>query len=90
MSQADETHGRTPEEWILSGFHICGYSLDAAGIALNREILIPTSIWEILAFSLAVWIVIEHSRELRQLPTGSTTGGFFKVLAQSHALYFAA
>jgi hypothetical protein len=90
MLQANETHGRTPEELILSGFHICGASLDAAGIALSREILIPTSIWEILAFFLAVWIVIEHFRELRQLPTGSTTGGFFKVLAQSHALYFAA
>lgn len=77
------------EESILSGFHICVVSMDTAGIALNREILVPTSIWEILALFLAVWILIEHFRELRQSPTGSTTGDCFIVLAQSHVLYFA-
>jgi hypothetical protein len=59
-------------------------------MALNNETLIPTFVWETLALCLALWIAIEHFCELRQSPTGSTFGDWFKVLAQSHVLYFAA
>jgi len=57
---------------------------------LGYESLISTAIWEILAFVLAVWVVIKHSRELRQSPTGSTIGDCFTVLTKSHAFYFSA
>ncbi|KAG2041077.1 hypothetical protein BDR03DRAFT_946938 [Suillus americanus] len=57
---------------------------------LNHEMVIPTAIWEILAFFLAVWIVIQRFREMRRSPTGSTIGDCFKMLIKSHALYFLA
>ncbi|KAG2346162.1 hypothetical protein BDR05DRAFT_1057796 [Suillus weaverae] len=64
--------------------------IDIVQIDLGYESLISTTIWEILAFVLAVWIVTKHLRELRQFPTGSTIGDCFTALTQSHAFYFAA
>ncbi|KAG2124231.1 hypothetical protein DEU56DRAFT_917104 [Suillus clintonianus] len=77
-------------EAVLSGFHMCIFELDASANDLNDDMLIPTATWEILVFFLAVWIVIKHFRELRQLHRGSTIGDCFTVLIQSHAWYFLA
>ncbi|KAG0697062.1 hypothetical protein DFH29DRAFT_1004035 [Suillus ampliporus] len=66
--------GASGEEAILSGIHMCINVNDADGIYLNDEIFIPTLVWEILVFCLAVWIVIKRFRELQHSPTGSTIG----------------
>jgi hypothetical protein len=50
---------------------------------------IPITVWEVLALSLAVWIVIKHFRELRRSSTGWTTRDCFAVLIKTHMLYFA-
>jgi hypothetical protein len=59
-------------------------------INLNFMSMISTTVWEILALFLAVRIVIKHFRELRQSPTGSTIWDFFRIIIESHALYFLA
>ncbi|KAG2148800.1 hypothetical protein DEU56DRAFT_909111 [Suillus clintonianus] len=79
-----------PGEAVLSGYHKCFFNIDEDVMALGSDMMIPTAIWEILAFCLAVWIVIKHLRELRQLQRGSTIWDCFTVLIQSHALYFLA
>ncbi|KAG2113445.1 uncharacterized protein F5147DRAFT_46083 [Suillus discolor] len=83
--------GVSAEELVLFGYHACLVEFDTNQKDLNNETMIPTIIWEILAFILAVWVVIKHFNQLRQSRTGSTiTGDFFTVLIQSHAFYFAA
>ncbi|KAG1769064.1 hypothetical protein EV702DRAFT_1203046 [Suillus placidus] len=82
--------GVSVEEFIIYGYHTCLSETDTDQLDLVYESLISTAIWEILAFVLAVWIVIKHFRELRQCPTGSTIGDCFMVLTQSHAFYFVA
>ncbi|KAG2113959.1 hypothetical protein DEU56DRAFT_189931 [Suillus clintonianus] len=77
-------------EAVMYGYHICFYDINTAALALTEAMIIPTAIWEILAFFLAVWIVIKHIRELRQSQGGSTIGDCFTVLIQSHTLYFLA
>ncbi|KIK37913.1 hypothetical protein CY34DRAFT_15386 [Suillus luteus UH-Slu-Lm8-n1] len=49
------------------------------------------TVWEVLALCLSVWIAVKHYRDLRRLglSTGSAFGDCFKVLIQSHVLYFA-
>ncbi|KAG1817915.1 hypothetical protein EV424DRAFT_1556708 [Suillus variegatus] len=81
----------TPEELILSGMHTCDY-----GIGSDERLLISmawglNTVWEVLALCLSVWVAVKHFRDLRQLApsTGSTMGDWFRVLIQSHALYFA-
>jgi len=81
--------GVSAEELVLFGYHACLGEFDTNQKDLNNETLIPTTIWEILAFILAVWIVIKHFHQLRQSPTGSTIGDCFTVLIQSHTFYFA-
>ncbi|KAG0692203.1 hypothetical protein DFH29DRAFT_551493 [Suillus ampliporus] len=81
------------QEWSSSFLATitCGFAIDTDKLHLSDETLIPIVIWEILALCLAVWIVIKHFRELRQLaPTGSTIGDCFTVLIRSHVLYFVA
>ncbi|KAG2113444.1 uncharacterized protein F5147DRAFT_770655 [Suillus discolor] len=82
--------GVSAEEFIIFGNYVCvTANEDTHQVDLGYESLIFTAIWEILAFILAVWIVIKHLRELRQSSTGSTIGDCFMVLIQSHAFYFA-
>ncbi|KAG2140617.1 hypothetical protein DEU56DRAFT_286513 [Suillus clintonianus] len=80
--------GVSGEESILSGHHMCFSNININQIELDSETYIPAVVWEILAFFLAVWIVIKHIRELRYSSAGTTTGDYFTVLAQSHVLYF--
>jgi hypothetical protein len=83
--------GQTPEELILSGTHMCGYNYDGDSSLLFSMTWILTTSWEVLALCLSVWIAVKHFRDLRRPcpSTGSTIGDCFKVLIQSHVLYFA-
>ncbi|KAG1794877.1 uncharacterized protein HD556DRAFT_1442663 [Suillus plorans] len=76
------------EELILSGIHMCA---DGSDEVLTSMIWMLNTIWEILALCLSVWIAAKHFRDLRRLNplTGSTMGDCFRVLTESHVLYFA-
>ncbi|KAG1799731.1 uncharacterized protein HD556DRAFT_61430 [Suillus plorans] len=77
------------EELILSGTHMC----DAFGTQqlLVSMVWMLNSVWEFLALCLAVWIAVKQFRDLRRLnsSTESIIGDCFRVLIQSHVLYFA-
>ncbi|KAG2739800.1 hypothetical protein P692DRAFT_201797483 [Suillus brevipes Sb2] len=79
------------EKLILSGIHMCGYSYEADVQLLASMIWMLNTVWEVLALCLSVWIAVKHFRDLRRLgqSTGSTIGDCFRVLIQSHVLYFA-
>jgi hypothetical protein len=83
--------GQTPEELILSGIHICGYNYEGDVELLVSMVWMLNTVWEVLALCLSVWIAVKHFRDLRRLSpsTGSTIGDYFRVLIQSHVLYFA-
>ncbi|KAG1798938.1 uncharacterized protein HD556DRAFT_1525423 [Suillus plorans] len=78
------------EEFILSGMHAC-FSVVGYNQLLLSMIWILNTAWEVLALCLSVWVAVKHFRELRRLgpSTGSTIGDCFRVLIQSHVLYFA-
>jgi preprotein translocase subunit SecG len=71
--------------------HICSYSNEGAISLLVSMTWILTTVWEVLALCLSVWIAAKHFRDMRRLgpSTGSTIGDCFRVLIQSHVLYFA-
>ncbi|KIK41802.1 hypothetical protein CY34DRAFT_185804 [Suillus luteus UH-Slu-Lm8-n1] len=79
------------EEGILFGIHMCGYDSEGDLWLLFVMIWILNTVWEVLALCLSVWIAVKHFRDLRRLgpSTGSTIGDCFRVLIQSHVLYFA-
>lgn len=85
-----ENVGILVEEFTLSGYRECTFITEPDQMDMGFERFISFAIWEILAFILAVWIVIKHFRELRQSRTGSTTVDSFRVLTKSHAFYFVA
>ncbi|KAG1786229.1 uncharacterized protein HD556DRAFT_1531150 [Suillus plorans] len=81
------------EEFVLSGTYIC-YYVDGDGA--NHQISYSTvwilyTVWEVLALCFSIWIAVKHFCDLRRLgaSTGSTIGDCFRVLIQSHVLYFA-
>ncbi|KAG1880792.1 hypothetical protein F4604DRAFT_1747929 [Suillus subluteus] len=82
--------GILAEEFIISGYHVCLINNNTDQMDLGLERFISTAIWEIVAFVLAVWVVIKHLRELRQSSTGPTVRDCFMVLTKSHAFYFIA
>ncbi|KAG1793594.1 uncharacterized protein HD556DRAFT_462275 [Suillus plorans] len=73
------------EELILSGISRCFDYTNPAAVYLTHETLIPTLVWEMLALCLALWIVIKHFCEVRQMPTA---GGSFMVLIKGHVVDF--
>ncbi|KAG2103779.1 uncharacterized protein F5147DRAFT_838482 [Suillus discolor] len=79
------------EEFILSGICICGDVYGGEDQLLPSMVWMLNTIWEVLALCLSVWVAVKHFRELRRLSpsTGSTIGDCFRVLIQSHVLYFA-
>jgi hypothetical protein len=83
--------GQTPEELILSGIHFCNYSYEGDTPLLFSIAWMLNTIWEVLALCLSVWIAVKHFRGLRRLglSTGSKIGDCFRMLIQSHVLYFA-
>ncbi|KAG2101557.1 uncharacterized protein F5147DRAFT_655207 [Suillus discolor] len=83
--------GQTPEEFILSDTYMCGYVYKGDVQLQDSMVWMLNTVWEVLALCLSVWIAVKHFRELRRLgpSTGSTIGDCFRVLIQSHILYFA-
>ncbi|KAG1798957.1 uncharacterized protein HD556DRAFT_1460449 [Suillus plorans] len=79
------------EEFILSGIYICGDVYGGEGHLLPSMVWMLNTVWEVLALCLSIWVAVKHFRELRRLgpSTGSTIGDCFRVLIQSHVLYFA-
>ncbi|KIK36109.1 hypothetical protein CY34DRAFT_539527 [Suillus luteus UH-Slu-Lm8-n1] len=79
------------EEMILSGIHTCSYGYEGDVQLLTSMIWMLNTVWEVLALCLSIWIAVKHFRDLRRLgpSTGSTIGDCFRVLIQSHVLYFA-
>ncbi|KAG2101552.1 uncharacterized protein F5147DRAFT_310140 [Suillus discolor] len=79
------------EEFILSGTYMCHYEYDGVVELMLSMVWMLNTVWEVLALCLSVWIAVKHFRELRRLgpSTGSTIGDCFRVLIQSHVLYFA-
>ncbi|KAG2097055.1 uncharacterized protein F5147DRAFT_374261 [Suillus discolor] len=82
--------GVSGQEAVLSGHHICITYTERYMLDRTYERLISTTVWEILALFLTVWIVIKHFRETRQTSTVSTIGACFMILAESHVFYFLA
>ncbi|KAG1764313.1 hypothetical protein EDD22DRAFT_455947 [Suillus occidentalis] len=79
------------EEAILFGVHVCVSYAEGNYELLASMVWMLNTVWEVLALCLSVWIAVKHFRELRCLgpSTGSTIGDCFRVLIQSHVLYFA-
>ncbi|KAG1761038.1 hypothetical protein EDD22DRAFT_35510 [Suillus occidentalis] len=79
------------EELIFSGMHMCGYGYEGDAQFLASMVWMLNSVWEVLALCLSVRIAVKHFRDLRRLGpmSGSTIGDCFRVLTQSHVLYFA-
>ncbi|KAG2357138.1 hypothetical protein BDR07DRAFT_393459 [Suillus spraguei] len=84
-----ENSSISAQEAVLSGFYTC-ITYSETNLNLIYESLIPTSVWEILALFLTIWIVVKHFCELRQSPTGSSIGNCLKMLIESHTFYFLA
>jgi hypothetical protein len=82
--------GQTPVELIFSGIHICGYETKGAQRLFSMSWMLNT-VWEVFTLCLSVWIAVKHFRDLRRLgqSKGSMIGDCFRVLIQSHVLYFA-
>ncbi|KAG1798949.1 uncharacterized protein HD556DRAFT_1440010 [Suillus plorans] len=79
------------EELILSGTYMCNYEFKLNSEFLFSMVWMLNTVWEVLAFCLAVWIAVKHWCGRRRLgpSTGSTIGDCFRMLIQSHVLYFA-
>jgi len=54
-----------PDEFILSGTHMCGFYMEGDAEFLHEMSWILGAAWELLALSLAVWIAVKHFRELQ-------------------------
>ncbi|KAG1798948.1 uncharacterized protein HD556DRAFT_1440009 [Suillus plorans] len=79
------------EEFILSGIYECGVVYGGDKQLLFSMVWMLNTVWEVLALCLSVWVAVKHFRELRRFgsSTGSTIRDCFRVLIQSHVLYFA-
>ncbi|OAX40501.1 hypothetical protein K503DRAFT_603983 [Rhizopogon vinicolor AM-OR11-026] len=73
------------EEVVFSGTHQC---ITGGSQPLISETWILGTVWEVVALSLAVWIVVKHFRELRRSSKGWATDDCFMVLIKTHVLYF--
>jgi hypothetical protein len=85
--------GQTPEEMILSGMYTCSYEFEGDFLFLMSMIWMLSTVWEVLALCLLVWVTVKHFRDLRHLDrhpsAGLTIEDCFRVLIKSHVLYFA-
>ncbi|KAG2035989.1 hypothetical protein BDR03DRAFT_960979, partial [Suillus americanus] len=78
------------EELILSGTYVCSCNdPEADALILLLMTWMLSTVWEVLALCLAVWIVVKHFRELQRLSTGWVIGDCFTVLMRTHVVYFA-
>ncbi|KAG2032126.1 hypothetical protein BDR03DRAFT_970997 [Suillus americanus] len=77
------------EEFVLSGTYQCIVSSAGDALFLSSMTWMLSTVWEVLALCLAVWIAVKHFRELRQHSTNNIIGDCFTVLMQTHVSYFA-
>ncbi|KAG2109682.1 uncharacterized protein F5147DRAFT_772967 [Suillus discolor] len=79
------------EKLILSGIHMCGGGYDRDTRLLMSMVWMLNTVWEVFTLCLSVWIAAKHFHDLRRLGplTGSIIGDCFRVLMESHVLYFA-
>ncbi|KAG2340987.1 hypothetical protein BDR05DRAFT_950077 [Suillus weaverae] len=77
-------------ELILSGTYMCScYDPEADALILLFMTWVLSTVWEVLALCLAVWIVVKHFRGLPRSWTGRAVGDCFTVLMRTHVVYFA-
>jgi hypothetical protein len=79
--------GVSAQQAVLSGYDTCMTNIDTYMMHLIYESVIPTTIWEILALFLTIWVIIKYFREQKQL---LTKGNCFTILVESHVFYFLA
>ncbi|KAG2046996.1 hypothetical protein BDR06DRAFT_128132 [Suillus hirtellus] len=77
------------EELVLSGTYQCQMHSSNDIPLLDSITWILSTVWEVLALCLAVWIAVKHFRELRQHSAGGIIEDCFTVLMKTHILYFA-
>ncbi|KAG2109612.1 uncharacterized protein F5147DRAFT_836570 [Suillus discolor] len=79
------------KELVVSGINMCSGGFEGGTQLLMSMIWMLNTVWEVLALCLSVWIAAKHFRDLRRLGpwTASTIGDCFRVLVESHVLYFA-
>ncbi|KAG1759220.1 hypothetical protein EDD22DRAFT_956127 [Suillus occidentalis] len=79
------------EEIMLSGLHMCNYNYEGDVQLQMSMVWMLNTVWEVLVLCVSIWIAVKHFRDLRRLgpSTGSIVGDYFRVLIQSHVLYFA-
>ncbi|KAG1883293.1 hypothetical protein F4604DRAFT_283294 [Suillus subluteus] len=77
------------EEFVLSGTYLCTFDTTGDFIFLTSTTWILSTVWEVLALCLAVWIAVKHFRELRQYSTRGIIGDCWMVLMKTHVSYFA-
>ncbi|OAX30982.1 hypothetical protein K503DRAFT_788126, partial [Rhizopogon vinicolor AM-OR11-026] len=77
------------DEYVLSGVHVCDYVFQGDVILPVEITWILATVWETLAFPLAVWVAIKHFRELQRPSSGWTVGDCFTILIKTHVFYFA-
>ncbi|KAG2139181.1 uncharacterized protein EDB93DRAFT_1253109 [Suillus bovinus] len=73
---------------IISLTDTCGISSMGDIVLVTSVTWILSTVWEVLALCLAVWIAVKHFRELRQHPAGGIIGDCFTVLMKTHVVYF--
>ncbi|KAG2139675.1 hypothetical protein DEU56DRAFT_942303 [Suillus clintonianus] len=89
VANAIVTRHDSGEELILSGTYACTIDYADNFSLVNSISWILSTVWEVLAMCLAVWIAVKHFRELRQHSAGGIIGDCFTVLIKSHVFYFA-
>ncbi|KAG1844798.1 hypothetical protein DFJ58DRAFT_515140 [Suillus subalutaceus] len=76
------------EELVLSGTYQCMFDSGGDSGFLVSMTWILSTVWEVLALCLAVWIAVKHFRELRKHSTRGIIGDCFMVLMKTHVSYF--
>jgi hypothetical protein len=76
---------RMPEEVVFYGTHQC---ITGGSQPLISETWILGTVLEVVFLVLAIWIVVKHFRELRRSLTRWATEDCFRVLIETHVLYF--
>ncbi|KAG1733377.1 uncharacterized protein EDB91DRAFT_643550 [Suillus paluster] len=77
-------------EHLVPGVCQCIREAEKDPRLLNAGIWILTTVWEVFAFCLSVWIAAKHFRELQRPLTGWNIGNRFTMLIKTHVFYFAA
>ncbi|KAG0696689.1 hypothetical protein DFH29DRAFT_192377 [Suillus ampliporus] len=86
---AISTSNISGEELILSNTYQCDITFDGDVLLLYGIPWILTTVWEVLALCLALWIAIKHFREPRRQSAGGIIRDCFMVLMETHVGYFA-